>query len=144
MTPYWLFFLLPAGMAFSPIKGDKNVNSILWIIVGLLCIFMIGLRYQVGGDWDNYITYLDAARPRDFSLADTLATSYGNATGYMVLSWIMVQLDLGIYALNTLCAVIFTVGLMKYCRNQPMPGWHWQRLYLIWYTVLQWVIPVSL
>ena len=86
MVPYWLLFLLPAGMALSPIKGDKIVNSIPWTIVGLLCFLMIGLRYQVGGDWDNYITYLDLARPRDFSIADTLAASYGNATGYMSLA----------------------------------------------------------
>ena len=121
MTPYWLFFLLPAGMAFIPIKGDKNVNSILWVIVGLLCILMIGLRYKVGGDWDNYLTYLDHARPREFSIGDTLQTAWGNATGYMLLSWIVIQLGMGIYAVNVVCAAIFTVGLMKYCRNQPMP-----------------------
>ena len=121
MTPYWLLFLLPAGMAFSPIKGDKIVNAIPWVTVGLLCFLMIGLRYNVGGDWDNYIIYLDKARPRDFSIGDTLLTAWGNATGYMLLSWIAVQLGMGIYAVNIVCAAIFTVGLMKYCRNQPMP-----------------------
>ena len=58
MIAYWLLFLLTAGMVFNLIKGDKNVNSIPWAIVGLLCC-MIGLRYQVGGDRDYYITYLD-------------------------------------------------------------------------------------
>ena len=121
MTPYWLLFLLPAGMALSPIKGDKIVNSIPWTIVGLLCFLMIGLRYQVGGDWDNYITYLDLARPRDFSVADTLAVAWGNATGYMILNWAVLKLGMGMYAVNIFCAAIFTVGLMKYCRKQPMP-----------------------
>ena len=121
MTPYWLFFLLPAGMALSPIKGDKFVNSIVWGIVGLLCILMIGLRYEVGGDWGNYIIYLDQVRPRDYSLADTLVTSWGNATGYQIMSWGLVQLGLGMYAVNTCCAIVFTVGLMKFCRKQPMP-----------------------
>ena len=121
MGPYWLLFLLPAGMALSPIKGDKTVNSILWIMVGWLCFLMIGLRYQVGGDWDNYITYLDLARSRYFSIADTLAVSWGNATGYMVLNWIVLQLGMGMYAVNIFCAAIFTFGLMKYCRKQPMP-----------------------
>ena len=121
MTPYWLLFLLPASMALSPIKGDKIVNAIPWTIVGLLCLLMIGLRYRVGGDWDNYIIYLDLARPRDFSVADTLAVAWGNATGYMIISWAILQLGLGMYALNLFCAAIFTVGLMKYCRKQPMP-----------------------
>ena len=121
MTPYWLLFLLPASMALSPIKGDKLVNAIPWVTVGLLCFLMIGLRYKVGGDWDNYLTYLDHARPREFSIGDTLQTAWGNATGYMLLSWIVIQLGMGIYAVNIVCAAIFTVGLMKYCRNQPMP-----------------------
>ena len=121
MTPYWLLFLLPAGMAFSPIKGDKNVNAIPWVTFGLLCFLMIGLRYEVGGDWGNYIIYLDMARPRDFSIGDTMVTAWGNATGYQLLSWFVIQLGMGIYAVNVVCAAIFTVGLMKFCRKQPMP-----------------------
>ena len=121
MLAYWVLFLVPASMALLPVKFDKNINHILWAIACLLGILVIGLRYQVGGDWDNYITYLDLARPRDFSVADTLAVAWGNATGYMVLNWIVLQLGMGIYAVNTFCAAIFTVGLMKYCRKQPMP-----------------------
>ena len=124
MTPYWLLFLLPAGMAFSPIKGDKNVNAIPWITVGLLCFLMIGLRYQVGGDWDPYLVFLDSARGVDLSLDYLLDASYGNATGYVLLNWAVSQLGLGadgIYVVNTFCGAIFMVGLVKYCRKQPIP-----------------------
>ena len=121
MWAYWLLFLVPAGIAFSPIKGDKNVQRVIWAIVGLLCILLIGLRYEVGGDWENYLAYLDNARVSNFSLSSILETAYGNASGYMLLNWVVVQLGLGIYATNTVCAAIFIVGLIKYCQKQPIP-----------------------
>ena len=61
MWAYWLLFLLPAGIAFSPIRGDKYVQQLTWAMVGLLGILLIGLRYKVGGDWMTYIEYLQEA-----------------------------------------------------------------------------------
>ena len=124
MWAYWLLFLVPAGIAFSPIKGDKNVNYMLWATVGLLCILLIGLRYEVGGDWDNYLAYFDRVRGRDLTLDLILGGAYGNATAYITLSWVALKLGLGglaIYFVNTVCAAIFMVGLIKYCQKQPMP-----------------------
>ncbi len=119
MWAYWLLYLVPAGIAFSPIKGDKNVNYMLWTIVGLLGILLIGLRYEVGGDWEPYLLYLDLVRGEE--LFDILGTGYGNASGYMALNWVALRLGLGIYAVNLFCAAIFMGGLMKYCQKQPMP-----------------------
>jgi len=123
MWAYWLLFLVPAGIAFSPIRVDKNINFMLWAIVGLLCILLIGLRYEVGGDWDPYLVYLDKARGLDLSINKLLSEAYGNATGYVFLNWAAIQLGFGIYGIyfvNTICGVIFMVGLILYCRKQPM------------------------
>ena len=121
MWAYWLLFLVPVGIAFSPIRGDKNVNYMLWAIVGLLGILLIGLRYQVGGDWDPYLVYLDIAGRIDLSFNALLSMAYGNATGYTLLNWVAIQLGLGIHFVNTVCATVFMVGLIKYCKIQPMP-----------------------
>ena len=99
MWAYWLLFLVPAGIAFSPIKGDKNTNYMLWAIVGLLCILLIGLRYEVGGDWDPYLVYLDNARGIDLNLDALLGAAYGNASGYIFLNWVAIQLGFGIYGI---------------------------------------------
>ena len=121
MWAYWLLFLTPASLAFSPVKFDKNVNYILWAIVGLLCILIVGLRFQVGGDWDNYLGHLDRARVFDFSFIDAVAVSWGNAIGYMLVNWAAHKIGGGIYFVNTFCATVFIGGLVLFCRKQPFP-----------------------
>ena len=110
MWAYLLLFLVPAGIAFSPIKGDKNTNYMLWAIVGLLGILLIGLRYEVGGDWVPYLVFLDEARGLDLNINNLLDASYGNATGYVFLNWAAIQLGFGIYGIyfvNTICSCFF-------------------------------------
>ena len=113
MWAYWLLFLVPAGIAFSPIKGDKKVNYMLWAIVGLLFILLIGLRYNVGGDFDNYLTYLEisiaevntAARGFTGESEINFAAVYGNASGYQLINAFAMSLGFwglhGIYLVNT-------------------------------------------
>ena len=124
MWAYWLMFLVPAGIAFSPIKGDKYVQRILWTLVGLLCVLLIGLRYEVGGDWVPYLMYLkeaDGVSLRYLMVDDQLT----NGSIYFFLNWVAIQLGfgikLGIYFVNTICAAITIIGLIKYCQKQPMP-----------------------
>jgi len=125
MWAYWLLFLVPAGIHFSPIRVDKNVNYVLMALVGLLGILMIGLRYEVGGDWEPYLVYLELADEFKDEIGKILSVGNANAIGYMVLNWLAVNLGLEshyeIYAVNLVCAAIFMVGLTKYCRKQPMP-----------------------
>jgi hypothetical protein len=40
---------------------------------------------------------------------------------YNLLNWLAGQLGLGIWAVNLVCAAIFTAGLVKLCRAQPNP-----------------------
>ena len=125
MWAYWLLFLVPAGIAFSPIKGDKYVKHLMWIIVGLLGVLLIGLRYKVGADWAPYLSYLQQAHGVD--LADVLlsVSNISNGALYVLLNWVAVRLGFGfgfgIYFVNLICAAIIMTGLIKYCKKQPMP-----------------------
>jgi hypothetical protein len=130
MWAYWLLFLVPAGLALSPIKLTKDINHILWATVGVLFILLIGLRYFVGTDFDNYLTYYENS-VTEITEAFTgesginFAIAYGNATGYMFLNSFAQSLGIwglhGIYLVNTFCATIFVIGLVKFCRKQPLP-----------------------
>ena len=130
MWAYWLLFLVPAGLALNPIKFSKDINHILWAMVGVLFILLIGLRYFVGTDFDNYLIYYEQSivEAGDIFTGETVinfALAYGNAPAYMILNAVVQQLGIwglhGIYVVNTFCATFFMIGLVKFCRKQPLP-----------------------
>ena len=130
MWAYWLLFLVPAGLALNPIKFSKEINHILWVMVGVLFSLLIGLRYFVGTDFDNYLIYYEQSivEATDLFTGETVinfAVSYGNAPAYMILNAAVQQLGIwglhGIYVVNTFCATLFMIGLIKFCRKQPLP-----------------------
>src|SRR5215216_3768222 len=56
MLPYWMLFLVPA---FAAIAERSSVTShrgstFVWLLIWSLLTIVIGLRYQVGADWDQY------------------------------------------------------------------------------------------
>ena len=118
MLPYLLLFSFPAFAALveRPALGVRGPPRAIWVLVGLALTMAIGLRYQVGGDWNQYLAYLVMIPGMEFG--EVLA--YGDP-GYMLLNWFAGRNDLGIWFVNTVCAVIFTYGLIAFSRNQPRP-----------------------
>lgn len=82
----------------------------------MLVFIMVGLRYEVGGDWDAYLAILDGLRFYDFGEALFLSDP-----GYVFLNWATNQLGWDIWAVNLACALIFTWGLVHFARRQPNP-----------------------
>lgn len=99
--------------AFAPQRTWTFWQSSL--IVTVLSLF-IGLRHEVGGDWFSYIPYLTRAEGRTF--AEILP--WGDP-GYNALNLFFASHPFGIYGVNLVCAVIFSVGLVVFCRAQPRP-----------------------
>lgn len=123
MLPYWVLFLIPVGFAASRARmgalPDKRWPVVWWAMFVVL-VFVIGLRHEVGGDWFMYAEHILAASGT--SLFDLLV---GRGTkgdpAYDVLNWLAAEFDLGPYFVNTVCAAIFSWGLLTFCRNQPRP-----------------------
>ena len=55
MIIYWLFFSLPILLSINNIRfyNQKRFNFLL--LYSFFCVLFIGFRYEVGGDWGNYI-----------------------------------------------------------------------------------------
>jgi hypothetical protein len=81
-------------------------------------VLMIGLRHKVGGDWNTYLANLNANSGLTFT--EAISGSLGDP-GDGMLNWIAIQSGMGIYLVNCVYAVIFTWGLLVFCRNQPRP-----------------------
>lgn len=118
MLPYWLLFTAFAAGALQhrqsvarPVSGGP-----LLILMILAVALIVGLRYDVGGDWETYVEIF--YRTGFLNLRDALLTG---DPGYSLVNWTMYQLGLGMWAVNLVCAAMFAWGLSKFARSQPNP-----------------------
>jgi hypothetical protein len=118
VLPYWLLFSLCAAGALehrrrfaAPFQGGP-----LLLTVGLCAAVMIGLRYDVGGDWETYLEIFEYMRFAD--LGENLFTF---DPGFTILNWFAHQVGAGVWLINLICAAIFTWGLVRFARQQPNP-----------------------
>lgn len=124
MWPYWLFFIVPAlaALATSPrVSARPDGTQSLridgtWTLVSIALTILIGFRYEVGGDWFNYLEYLIAAQDLQLSTVGSLSDP-----GYWAVNILSTQLGLGTTGVNTFGAFIFSIGLVLFCRSLPRP-----------------------
>lgn len=87
-----------------------------WLGVWLAMTLVVGLRFEVGGDWGNYLRQFDALDAssawEDLLLADP---------GYRALEWLAASVGWSIVGVNFLGGAIFSYGLTVFCRSLPRP-----------------------
>ena len=139
MLPYWLLFAVfaLAALASGPqFDGRRRVamghpggmrpqmtvqqrpSAAPFLAAGLLLALMLGLRYQVGGDWGAYARMYEAFRYRDFEDIFFVA---GSEPLYSLINWIAIQLGIGIWMVNLICAAIFAAGVVAFAKREPLP-----------------------
>ncbi len=126
MWLYWLMFVSFAlmvfvGRNFKSLQLNSHTLKLEYRITyfGVAILFvclMIGLRYQVGGDWDAYLNKM-----YETSGEDWLESISRGDPGYQFLNWIGANVGGGIYFVNTVCSILFVWGLSKFCIAQPRP-----------------------
>ena len=112
MLPYWVFFGVPASMALAYARPSRS----MWWVLGIALTLVIGLRYQVGGDWTAYVRQIQEA-----GLAGFWSVILGREPGYQLLNWIAYVTDTGMWFVNLFCAAIFTAGLFSFARSLREP-----------------------
>jgi hypothetical protein len=114
MIPYWILFGVFALAALVTGRQTQHRYTPAVLAAALFLTIMIGLRYEVGGDWFAYLALLKHVRLLD--LASALRAS---DPGYAFITWVAAQNGLGLWAVDLVCAAIFTWGLLELCRDQP-------------------------
>lgn len=122
MTPYWLLFSVWAigAIQFARRAERPQSNALFWFAVALTA-FMIGFRYDVGGDWDAYLEIYELISFQP--LLDGLTLS---DPAYAFFNWLGSRLEWWIWLPNMACATVFMAGVAKLANSQPNP----------WLTVL--------
>lgn len=116
MLPYWLFFILPVIGAFSSIKLNRRSHLLVWLAVWLFYTLVVGLRYEVGGDWAAYLHHFNWRS--DMNLSQALTSG---DPGYYALNWVVAELGGSIFWVNLICAGMLMAGIVVFCRIQPAP-----------------------
>ena len=112
------YYLLYFFLAFKSIEETQAFNTFKKQTQNLLIIFFslfIGLRNEVGCDWRQYRFIFDEIRD-GFTL-----NWLDMEPGYFFLNSIFSGFEFGIFLVNTVCAVIFSYCLIKYCASLPRP-----------------------
>lgn len=116
MWPYWFLFGTAAWLAVTrvPTEGVPTRNwPGWWRLIFALLVLMIGLRHEVGGDWGQYAE-------RIINVDYETLTGRGDPA-YSLLNWLGAYTGMGVYLANTVCAAVFSYGLVVFCRAQPRP-----------------------
>jgi len=135
MLPYWFLFAI---FAVGTIRSDGigytrggNPNAVqtypgtpelarrgtpLLAIAALFTAAMIGLRFEVGADWETYlIIYRVVGR-----LGPIEAMAHWEP-GYVLINAVAERLDTGVWLVNLICGLIFMYGIVQFARGQPNP-----------------------
>ncbi len=100
-------------MAISRLR----VSAFAWGLIAIALTAFVGLRYQVGGDWDSYLFYLVRV-----ANASTLTEILGyKDPGYQILNGLSVALGFDVWFVNVVAAAFYSVGLVLFVRTLPDP-----------------------
>ncbi|MBS62892.1 MAG: hypothetical protein CMN27_08065 [Salinisphaera sp.] len=88
-----------------------------WWFLGGIIALSIGLRFEVGTDWWNYIAMY--FRPAgQVSFVQALGSP---DPGFFLFNWFAQTLGFGYWSVNLLAGVVFTAGLVRFVRRLPEP-----------------------
>lgn len=116
MLVYWFLYVFPLFFLIFGRRLSPNARIISCLVVCCFFVFVIGLRYQVGGDWFSYLEHLHRTSTMSFSQV----VLHGDP-GYYLLNWCMVRVGGGIYAVNTVCGLLLIWGVASFSFRQPLP-----------------------
>jgi len=112
VLPYLAMLAVPSSLALT---GARRTGFLL-LVVGLLYWLMVGFRFQIGMDWNNYIVIYNWKKT--YSLGELLVD---REPGYGLLTWIAAKSGGGIVLINAVSGLIFCWGLLSVARRCPEP-----------------------
>ncbi len=104
---------------FDQYHGQAQRRSLMPLFTGLFLILLIGLRYRVGGDWANYALAYSEIQNLDWGQAVSVSRQ---ELAYTLINWISARVGAGMWLVNLLCAIPFTIGLIRLSQTLGNPA----------------------
>ena len=109
MTTYWLFFIITSiSTLFNKLHFFKSIYFKLFFY--LLLLIYIGLRFEIGGDWNNYLENY-----KNINLGYIISYNFRGDIGYNIFEYLSKKLNLGIYGVNVFCGLVFLLSIHLIC-----------------------------
>lgn len=116
MLVYWTMVMIPALLSLTE-RGNRRYPlrpAVMGLLFLVLLVFM-GLR-ETAGDFYTYQLFFEMLDGEDLVVATTVVEPI-----YGFLNWLSSQLGLGIYGVNTICALIFLYCLWRAAMKESTP-----------------------
>ncbi|RKX58738.1 MAG: hypothetical protein DRP29_06000 [Thermodesulfobacteriota bacterium] len=114
MVPYIVIFLLSS--LFLTLSYPKIFRIPLKFLVFLFLLIFIGLRYQVGADWDSY------KKIYEFISQNGIDALFYTDPGYGLINLVSSYLGGDIFFVNLISGFIFLIGLFYFVSKLPYPS----------------------
>lgn len=115
MIYYFVMLLIPIVASFAWQQEGLKRDVCLATYFVLLLVF-VGLRHEVGPDWDSYEWHYNVIR--DLSWRDILEQ---REPGFFLINKLSALLGWGVYGVNFICAFLFLFGVFAYARKTANP-----------------------
>lgn len=131
MLAYWFLFLVfaagalvyptlakgaPTGGSPALHSGQVQASYNILAAAALIPAVMIGLRYNVGTDFNVYDDMFTEIGRRDFDWSiRRIDPAYG------ALNWVVHSTGAGFWLVNLICGMVFMFGLVRFAKQQPLP-----------------------
>ena len=117
MYPYWLLFLMTAaGVATHRPDADARKAYGMLVLGAILIALMVGLRFEVGADWETYAFIFRGVGVWPFH-----RVIGSSEPGFQLLNWLVNTNGGDLWLVNLICGSIFAYGLVRFARRQPDP-----------------------
>lgn len=118
MLPYWIVLsVFSLGALLFEGRRDKlgRISPAL-AVSGFALLLFIGLRYEVGADWEPY--RLVFWEMRFLTLERAVVRS---DPAYGLLNWIVREAEFKFWVVNLICGAVFVYGLFRFAARQTSP-----------------------
>lgn len=112
-------FSVPAFFAFmtGPLdRFDMAASRYTMRIVIFLFILIVGLRFEVGGDWDQYVAIVDAVAFEELSYS----LGFGDPA-FTLVSWLSTRVGIFESGPTFVCGAILMLGIWRFIVRQADP-----------------------
>ena len=129
MIIYYLIFLVLSFLAYREISNPKSFNSYSIVFLVILFSVFIGLRNEIGCDWEGYKNLFNreicTSIQDDLSFKNSCLSSFEyfkyKEIGFSLVNLIIKTIGGNFYVANYIFSLLFLIPILKFCSNLERP-----------------------